>query len=88
MEAGGAKITLLAAYHGLYPDPARIEDVTSVLRVPGTKHLKDRTNPLDVRVLSGTRRPPLSPSLRGSWTGRCSWCPRKRPPGAGKREAF
>jgi hypothetical protein len=36
---------------GLHADPSRTADVASVLRIPGTKHLKEPTTPLDVEVI-------------------------------------
>lgn len=45
------RLRTLADKHRLLYDPARITDPSSVLRVPGTLHLKDRANPLPVTVL-------------------------------------
>lgn len=47
---GAERLRALASKLGLRFDPARTTDVSSVLRVPGTMHLKDRSNPLPVRV--------------------------------------
>lgn len=44
------RLRALAAKLSLHVDPARTTDVSSVLRVPGTLHLKDRANPRPVRV--------------------------------------
>lgn len=41
----------LAQHYGLKADPSRTTDTASVLRVAGTFHLKDRSNPKPVNVL-------------------------------------
>lgn len=45
------KLKQLCAAAGFHLDPSRITDQASVLRVPGTFHLKDPANPLAVVVL-------------------------------------
>ena len=45
------KLKQLCASAGFHLDPSRITDQASVLRVPGTFHLKDPANPLPVAVL-------------------------------------
>lgn len=36
---------------GVYPDESRTKDMSSVLRVPGTKNWKDKNNPKDVKIV-------------------------------------
>lgn len=45
------KLKSLSAAHRLYPDKTRVDDQSSVLRVPGTFHLKDPANPKPVVIL-------------------------------------
>lgn len=47
-----AQLKQLTAHYGLKADPMRTTDSASVLRVAGTLHLKDRENPLKVKVLT------------------------------------
>lgn len=50
-QALANKLKALATCHKLQFDPARTTDTASVLRVPGTFNLKDRSNPRPVRLL-------------------------------------
>jgi hypothetical protein len=47
-----AKLRRLAKHHQLKVDPSRTTDTASVLRVAGTRNLKDQANPRPVKVLS------------------------------------
>lgn len=59
------KLKTLAAHHKLLADPMRTTDTASVLRVPGTFNLKDRTNPRPVRLLFDRAVPtPVADMLR------------------------
>ena len=51
------KLKKLQEYHGFHVDPVRTADTSSVLRVPGTKHLKDPKRPLDVVVVKAGDAP-------------------------------
>lgn len=46
-----SRLKRLFIAYGLFADPSRVEDESSVLRVPGTLHLKDPSNPQVVQLL-------------------------------------
>jgi len=54
----------LVKHHGLHADPARTGDSASVLRVAGTFHLKDPTNPRPVAALSANQPTPTLQFLK------------------------
>jgi hypothetical protein len=49
-RACGALLKALTKKHGLLADPSRTSDIASVMRVPGTRNLKDPAKPKLVKV--------------------------------------
>ena len=49
-RAYGALLKALTKKHGLLADPSRTSDIASVLRVPGTRNMKDLANPKPVTI--------------------------------------
>lgn len=49
--AHATKLAALCVEHGLHADTSVTKDAARILRVPGTQHRKDPTNPLPVEIL-------------------------------------